>query len=39
MVNEIQGSLVTVFVDLPLRVNDIWHSTFIKVKPKDLKRR
>jgi hypothetical protein len=33
MVNETEGSLVTVFVDLPIKHNDIWHSTFIKVKP------
>ena len=38
MINETQGSMVTVFVDLPLRVDNIWHMTFVKVKPKDLMR-
>jgi hypothetical protein len=38
MVNEAQGSLVTVFLDLPLKQGKIWHTTFIKVKPKDLKK-
>ena len=38
MINEEQGSLVTVFLDLPLKVKDTWHMTFVKVKPKDLKR-
>ena len=38
MVNEPQGSLVTVFLDLPLKDKDNWHMTFIKVRPKDLKR-
>ncbi len=38
MVNESQGSLVTVFIDLPLKYKNTWHMTFIKVKPKDLKR-
>ena len=38
MVNEEQGSLVTVFLDLPLKHKNTWHKTFIKVKPKDLKR-
>jgi hypothetical protein len=38
MVNETEGSLVTVFIDLPLKHNDVWHTTYIKVKPKDLKR-
>jgi hypothetical protein len=38
MVNESQGSLVTVFIDLPIKYKNIWHTTFIKVKPKDLKR-
>ena len=37
MVNEEQGSLVTVFLDLPLKHKDTWHQTFVKVKPKDLK--
>ena len=37
MVNEEQGSLVTVFLDLPLKHNNIWHTTFIKVKPTDIK--
>ena len=38
MVNETEGSLVTVFVDLPIKVKDTWHITFIKVKPTTLKR-
>lgn len=38
MVNEAQGSLVTVFVDLPVKYKNEWHTTFIKVKPKELKR-
>lgn len=38
MVNEEQGSLVTVFIDLPIKHNDTWHTTFIKVKPKDIKK-
>jgi hypothetical protein len=38
MVNETEGSLVTVFIDLPIKHKDTWHSTFIKVKPKDIKR-
>jgi len=38
MVNEREGSLVTVFLDLPLKTKDLWHTTFIKIKPKDLKR-
>lgn len=38
MVNETEGSLVTVFIDLPLKHKDSWHTTYIKVKPKDLKR-
>ncbi len=38
MVNETEGSLVTVFIDLPLKHNNVWHTTFIKVKPKDIKR-
>lgn len=38
MVNEEQGSLVTVFLDLPLKVNNTWHKTYIKVKPNTLKR-
>ena len=37
MVNETEGSLVTVFLDLPLKDGKDWHMTFIKVKPKDLK--
>ncbi len=38
MVNEIEGSLVTVFIDLPIKYKSVWHTTFIKVKPKDIKR-
>lgn len=38
MVNETEGSLVTVFIDLPIKYKNKWHTTFIKVKPKDLKR-
>jgi hypothetical protein len=38
MVNETIGSMVTVFVDLPVKHKDIWHTTFIKVKPSKLKR-
>lgn len=38
MVNEVEGSLVTVFLDLPLKHKNTVHSTFIKVKAKDLKR-
>jgi hypothetical protein len=38
MVNATEGSLVTVFLDLPLKHNDTWHTTFIKVRPKDIKR-
>ncbi len=38
MVNETEGSIVTVFLDLPLKHNDTWHMTYIKVKPKDIKR-
>jgi|LauGreDrversion4_2_1035121.scaffolds.fasta_scaffold1295544_2 hypothetical protein len=38
MVNETEGSLVTVFIDLPIKHKNTWHTTFIKVKPKDLKR-
>lgn len=38
LVNEIEGSLVTVFVDLPIKAKDTWHTTFIKVKPSALKR-
>ena len=37
MVNEEQGMLVTVFLDLPLKYKDTVHNTFIKVKAKDLK--
>jgi hypothetical protein len=37
MVNETVGVETTVFVDLPIKVNNVWHKTFIKVKPKDLK--
>jgi hypothetical protein len=38
MVNETEGSLVTVFLDLPIRHNDTWHTTFIKVKPNTIKK-
>jgi hypothetical protein len=38
MVNETIGSMVTVFVDLPVKVDNTWHKTFVKVKPKDLMR-
>lgn len=38
MVNETEGSLVTVFLDLPLKHKDTWHCTFIKVKPTAIKR-
>jgi hypothetical protein len=38
MVNETIGSMVTVFVDLPVKINNAWHNTFIKVKPKHLMR-
>ena len=37
MVNELEGSLVTVFVDLPIKHNGTWHTTFIKVKPSAIK--
>lgn len=37
MVNEEQGMLVTVFLDLPLKHKDTVHHTFIKVKAKDIK--
>ena len=36
MVNEEQGSLVTVFLDLPLKAKDGLHMTFVKVKPNTL---
>jgi hypothetical protein len=39
MVNETQGSLTTVFIDLPIKVKDTWHTTFIKVKPNSLSAR
>ena len=38
MVNELEGSLVTVFVDLPVKHNSTWHTTFIKVKPSSIKK-
>jgi hypothetical protein len=38
MVNETEGSLVTVFIDLPIKHNKVWRTTFIKVKPKDIKK-
>jgi hypothetical protein len=37
MVNEEQGSLVTVFIDLPIKHKDQVHTTFIKVKPSALR--
>jgi hypothetical protein len=37
MVNEILGPLVTVFLDLPLKYKNELHTTFIKVKYKDIK--
>jgi hypothetical protein len=37
MVNEDIGPLVTVFIDLPLKAQDQWHTTFIKAKYKDIK--
>lgn len=37
MVNYDIGPMVTVFVDLPVKVEDVWHTTFIKVKYKDIK--
>jgi hypothetical protein len=36
MVNETEGSLVTVFIDLPIKYKDAWYMTAIKVKPKDI---
>jgi hypothetical protein len=36
MVNETEGSLVTVFIDLPIKYKDVWYTTAIKVKPKDI---
>ena len=38
MVNETEGSLVTVFIDLPIKHKETWHTTFIKVKPSALKK-
>ena len=38
MVNETIGSLVTVFIDLPLKHKDQWHTTYIKVRPSSLKK-
>jgi hypothetical protein len=38
MVNETEGSVVTVFVDLPVKHKGIWHTTFIKVKPNAIKK-
>jgi hypothetical protein len=37
MVNETEGSLVTVFIDLPIKYKDVWYTTAIKVKPGALK--
>lgn len=39
MVNDTDGPMVTVFVDLPLKAKDGVHHTFIKVKYKDIKGR
>ena len=39
MVNETEGSLVTVFLDLPLKHKTTWHMTFVKVKPSSLTKR
>jgi hypothetical protein len=39
MVNEGIGSMVTVFIDLPLKHKTTWHTTFIKVKPSSLSKR
>lgn len=39
MVNETEGSLVTVFLDLPLKHKDTWHMIYIKVKPGALTKR
>jgi hypothetical protein len=36
MVNETEGSRVTVFIDLPIKYKDVWYETYIKVKPKDI---
>lgn len=38
LVNETEGPLVTVFLDLPLKHKGQWHTTFIKVHPSGLKR-
>lgn len=38
MVNETEGSMVTVFIDLPIHYQDQWHTVFVKVKPSALKR-
>ena len=38
MVSEREGSLVTVFVDLPIKHNGTWHTTFIKVKPSAIRK-
>lgn len=38
MVNETIGPLVTVFLDLPLKLKDSIHHTFIKVKYKDIRK-
>jgi len=38
MVNEIIGVETTVFIDLPIKAKNVWYKTFIKVKPKDLKK-
>ena len=38
MVSEREGSLVTVFVDLPIKHNGTWHTTFIKVKSSTIRK-
>jgi hypothetical protein len=38
MVNETEGPMVTVFLDLPLKIKEVVHHTFIKVKYKDIKK-
>jgi hypothetical protein len=38
MVNETIGPMVTVFLDLPIKHKGTLHSTFVKVKYKDIKR-
>ena len=38
MVNETIGPLVTVFLDLPIKHKGTLHSTFVKVKYRDIKK-